>query len=77
MVREGCHLCDDMRDALYAFKDELGFDWIEVDVESDAALWRKFDTLVPVLLKADVAICHYFLDSVALRRALAASDGRV
>ena len=72
VVREGCHLCDDMRDALHAFRDELHLTWRELDVDSDAELHAQFSELVPVLLIGDREVCHYFFDLVALRRALAA-----
>ncbi|MBT6276155.1 MAG: glutaredoxin family protein [Chromatiales bacterium] len=75
IVRDGCHLCDDMRDALEAFRDELGFGWDEFDVDADPVLKAKFDLLVPVLLRDEYEICHYFLDSVALRDALLSTGG--
>ena len=72
VVRHGCHLCDDMRDALAAFRAELGFSWHEVDVDTDPELLARYHVAVPVLLLGEVEICRHFLDLVALRRALAA-----
>ena len=69
--RIGCHLCDDMRDALAAFATELDFTWQELDVDADAELLARFNVDVPVLLLGDREICHHFFDLAALREALA------
>lgn len=72
LVREGCHLCDDMRDALDALREDLDLRWTEQDVDADAALRQRYDALVPVLLLGEREVCHHFLDAVALRAALRA-----
>lgn len=74
IVRDGCHLCDDMRDALRAFRVELDFDWTELDVDADPALLERYHVLVPVLRFAGTDVCHHFLDLVALRTALASAS---
>lgn len=75
IVRDGCHLCDDMRDALAAFAAELGVTWTECDVDGDEALRQRFHTLVPVLMLGEQVVCHHFLDSVALRAAVDRARG--
>jgi hypothetical protein len=70
IVRARCHLCDDMRDALAVFRDELQFTWHELDVDADLALLAQYHEDVPVLLNGEQEICHHFLDAVALRDAL-------
>ena len=68
--RKGCHLCDDMRDALHVYKDELDFDWFELDVDADPELRERYHVDVPVLLLDGAEVCHHFFDLVALRSSL-------
>ena len=70
--RRGCHLCDDMRDALRAFQPDWGFALREVDIDADAELRTRFNTLVPVLCLGDREICRYHLNPSALKQALEA-----
>jgi len=62
-----------MRLALMALQKELTLDWIEVDIDRDTELIRRFDTLVPVLELNGVEVCHYFIDEKALRACFEAS----
>ena len=71
-VRSGCSLCEDMRNDLALFSDELRFELDIVDIDRNPALRVKHDVRVPVLEYAEREICNYFLDPVALRSALAA-----
>jgi hypothetical protein len=65
--RSYCHLCDDMLAALAPLRGEFGFAVDVVDVDSDAALERRFGTLVPVLMHAGTELCHYHLDAGKVR----------
>ncbi len=65
--RSYCHLCDEMLAALAPLLGEFGVAVDVVDVDSDAALERRFGTLVPVLLHADTELCHYHLDTAKVR----------
>lgn len=65
--RSDCHLCDEMLAALSALRDEFGFVVEVVDVDSDAALRRRFGSLVPVLMHAATELCHYRLDTAKVR----------
>ena len=69
--RPGCHLCDDMRDALLELQPEHPFQLREVDIDASPALRARYGVLIPVLCLGELEICHYHLDSVALRAALA------
>ena len=71
-VRRGCSLCEDMRDDLALFSEELRFTVDVVDIDRDPVLRERHDTRVPVLEYAEHEICNYFLDPVALRSALTA-----
>jgi len=69
--RTYCHLCDDMLAALEPLRGEFAFDVTVVDVDSDPALEAKYDELVPVLEAEGRELCHYFLDTAAVRAYLA------
>lgn len=75
--RSGCHLCDDMRAALEAFRTHHDFSLREIDVDSEPALAERYGGLIPVLAEPDGEICHYFLDPDALTQALTKSAGNV
>jgi hypothetical protein len=66
LSRVYCHLCDDMLAALAG----LGHRPAVVDVDADPALEAQWGEKVPVLLYEGREVCHYHLDTVALRAAL-------
>ena len=68
--RVGCHLCEDMLDTLQAFSKDLEFSVDVVDIDQEPSLRLRYDTRVPVLAVGEQEICHYFLDKVALCKAL-------
>jgi len=72
--RENCHLCESFRLALMQLQPELGFDTEEIDIDRDVDLIRRYDRLVPVLVREGREICHYFLDEAALRAAIAVDE---
>lgn len=47
-TREGCHLCDDVKDLLRAFSRWLPAP-VEVDIDTDPELQERFATCVPVV----------------------------
>ncbi len=62
-----------MRAGLQAFRSDFAFRIIEVDIDRDAELARRYGALVPVLALEGEAICHHFLDPEALRHRLSAA----
>lgn len=62
-----CHLCDEMLAALAPLREEFGCAVDVIDVDSDAALERRFGVLVPVLMHGETELCHYHLDAVKVR----------
>jgi len=66
-IRQGCHLCTDMTQALERLRPELGFDITAVDIDADPELVRLYNTRVPVLVAGGVEICYYFLEEQRLR----------
>ncbi len=68
-----CHLCDDMRAALELLRGEFGFELKVLDVDADPVLLARYDERVPVLTAGEQELCHYYLDSAAVRAYLAAT----
>lgn len=61
-----------MRKALVVFtRKHQQVSWLEVDIDRDIELIRRYDALVPVLCLGNTEICHYFFDESALVAALA------
>jgi hypothetical protein len=56
-----------MVQALERLRPELGFQLQDVDIDSDAALRRRYETRVPVLTAGETEICYYFLEEDRLR----------
>ena len=70
LVRDYCHLCDDMRADLQVVL--AGRATVElVDVDDDALLEARCGDKVPVLLAGEQELCHHRLDRVALSQWLA------
>ena len=64
LSRSYCHLCDDMIAALQVLQGRFvdGFVITVVDIDQHPEIEAIWGDKVPVLLDADVEICHYFLD---------------
>jgi len=67
-IREGCHLCDDMEQALRECESQLDFETRRVPIDNNAKLEQAYGARVPVLVCGDEEICHYFLDMQALKK---------
>ena len=67
--REGCHLCQNMLQALRGLQSRLGFELTLVDIDRVSGLRQRYDEWVPVLCHADRELCHYHLDEQAVRDA--------
>lgn len=70
--RQWCHLCHEMELAVVPLAREFGARVEAIDVDMDADLEARWDEQVPVLLIDGAYVCHYHLDEVAARAALAA-----
>jgi len=69
--RTGCHLCEDMERALSELETELDFNTEIILIENNRALEQTYGTKIPVLTLGKDIICEYFLDQVALSKAIA------
>ncbi|HQW09499.1 MAG TPA: glutaredoxin family protein [Steroidobacteraceae bacterium] len=71
LSREGCGLCEAMREALEGLRAELTLPPVAIiDIDSDPVLQRRFILEIPVLRLDGVVICFGKLDLEALRRHL-------
>ena len=48
--RQGCHLCDVVKETLRKLQDEADYRWREVDIDADRELQQKYNDEVPVVL---------------------------
>jgi glutaredoxin len=71
ITRAGCHLCEVAETLLRAMSAELGFAYIEVDVDSDAALRDEHSDDVPVVLLDGGQHGYWRVEESRLRRDLA------
>lgn len=70
--RDGCHLCDQARDALLALRaDGHEFAMHEVDIESDPDLLRRNLERIPVIVIDGQEVCELGFDRGAVRARLA------
>ena len=78
--RQGCHLCDVMKEELEAMnlgKSRLGQSGDSrqstikvIDIDNDPSLKKRYHNQIPVLLVNDVEICHHRLNKKRLVRFL-------
>ena len=65
-TREGCHLCDEMKQVISEAGRRVPFDYREVDIDGDAALRARYNTEVPVIAIDDVDAFRYRVKLEAL-----------
>lgn len=70
LVRDGCHLCEDVLASVATVCGRLGVGWRATDVDSDPQLRAEYTDHVPVTLVDDVVLAYWFLDPDALAAAL-------
>ena len=76
-TRDGCHLCDEAREALLALRgDGLDVELREVDIESDDDLHARLLERIPVVEVGGEVVCELGIDEPALRRAITWGHGR-
>ena len=56
--------------ALETLRGDFAFAVDVVDVDADPVLAQQYDELVPVLVAGGRELCHYFLDTAAVREYL-------
>ncbi|MDH5711896.1 MAG: glutaredoxin family protein [Gammaproteobacteria bacterium] len=69
-TRHGCHLCEDMEQAVSELATELNFETKIIPINNDATLEQNYGHRVPVLMMGQNVICEYYLDKAALIHAI-------
>jgi glutaredoxin len=69
--RRGCHLCEIVKESLVKLHKRGGFNWHEIDVDSDAELRRLYNDEVPVVFINGRKAFKYRMDEQEFLRKLA------
>jgi glutaredoxin len=69
--RKGCHLCEIVKESLSKLQRRGGFQWREVDVDTDDDLRRRFTDEVPVVFIDGRKAFKYRMDEQEFLRKLA------
>jgi glutaredoxin len=70
ITRVGCHLCEQASATLVGLAAELGFAYVEQDVDADPALRAEYSDHVPVILLDGKEHGYWRVEEPRLRRAL-------
>jgi hypothetical protein len=71
--RPGCHLCDEAREVLLRVREERPFELLEVDIERDDELFKRYLERIPVVCLDGEELFDFEVDEAALRRRLSLS----
>jgi glutaredoxin len=71
--RQGCHLCDDAREALRRVRGRVAFDLVEIDIESDDELHSRYLERIPVVAVDGEELSDFFVDERQLEAVLRGS----
>ena len=67
--REGCHLCEVVKESLQRLADRATFAWREVDIDQDEELRKKYNNEVPmVFINGRKAFKHHMSEGEFLRK---------
>lgn len=69
--RKGCHLCEIVKESLVKLHKRGGFQWRDVDVDSDPELRRQYNDQVPVVFINGRKAFKYRMDEQEFLRKLA------
>ncbi|MCK5718558.1 MAG: glutaredoxin family protein [Thiomargarita sp.] len=64
--RTGCHLCEEMQDALNKLQQRYSFSFNIINIDTDKQLKQRYNEWIPLLAAGEQEICHYYLDQNAL-----------
>jgi glutaredoxin len=68
--RPGCHLCDDARAVIARVCADLGEEYVEVSIDGDPELQRRFGEEIPVTMVDGRQHDFWRVDEARLRTAL-------
>lgn len=69
--RKGCHLCEIVKESLVKLHKRGGFQWHDIDVDSDPDLRRQYNDQVPVVFINGRKAFKYRMDEQEFLRRLA------
>ncbi|HHJ35140.1 MAG TPA: glutaredoxin family protein [Gammaproteobacteria bacterium] len=69
--RSNCHLCEAMEDELRPYIEARDISVTRQLIDNDKNLEALYGTKVPVLTLDEKILCHYFLDTEILLKAIA------
>ena len=69
--RQGCHLCEVVKQTLAELQSQAHFQWREVDIDADPQLQQKYTDQVPVVFIDGRKAFKYRMDGPQFLRALA------
>jgi len=69
--RKGCHLCEIVKESLVKLHRRGGFEWYDVDVDSDPELRRQYNDQVPVVFINGRKAFKYRMDEQEFLRKIA------
>ncbi len=70
ITRVRCHLCEQAEQVLRRLADEIGFDYVEQDVDADPARCAEYSDRVPVILLDGREHGYWRVEEQRLRKAL-------
>lgn len=73
--KEGCHLCENAKEALFELEDEFAVTLEEVDITTDSALFEKYKWTIPVMIVDGRVVLEGRIDARKIYRALAEGYG--
>lgn len=73
--KEGCHLCENAKEALFELEDDFEIELAEVDITTDSALFEKYKYTIPVMVIDDSIVLETRIDARKIYRALAEGYG--
>ena len=68
--RPGCHLCDEAREALLRVRSEAPFELLEINIERDDELFKRYLERIPVVCLNGEELFEFHVDEAALRHRL-------
>ena len=71
--RPGCHLCDEARETLLRVRSEAPFELLEIDIERDDELFKRYLERIPVVCLNGEELFEFHVDEAALRHHLSLS----
>ena len=71
--RPGCHLCDEAREALLRVRADAPFELLEIDIERDDELFKRYLERIPVVCLNGEELFEFHVDEAALRQRLSLS----